>query len=45
MQDGNDAKMKLFPRVLPVDIPLRSLSNTDSVCEQKQGQIDEKKNL
>lgn len=31
MQEGKDVKMKLFPRVLPVDIPLRSLSITDSV--------------
>lgn len=31
MQGGKDVKIKLFPRVLPVDIPLRSLSIPDSV--------------
>lgn len=35
-------RMKLFARVLPVDIPLHSLSGTDSVGEHEQGQIDEK---
>lgn len=31
MQERDDVEMKLFPRVLPVDIPLRSLSITASV--------------
>lgn len=31
MQEGKDVKMKLCPRVLPVDIPLCSLSITASV--------------
>lgn len=35
MQEGKDVKMKLFPRVLPVDIPLRSLSITGSVNMSK----------
>lgn len=35
MQEGKDVKMKLFPCVLPVDIPLRSLSITDSVNMSK----------
>lgn len=42
MQDGKDVRMKVFARVLPVDIPLHSLSGTDSVGEHEQGQIDEK---
>lgn len=31
MQEGKDVKMKLRPGVLPVDIPLCSLSITASV--------------
>lgn len=43
MQDRKDVTMELFPRVLPVDIPLRSLSITHCVCQHEQGQIDVKK--
>lgn len=45
MQDGKDVRMKVFAGVLPVDIPLCSLSVTDSVGEHEKGQIDEKKSL
>lgn len=43
MQEGKDVKMKLFPRVLPVDIPLRSLSITDSANMSKAKLMRKKK--
>lgn len=45
MQEGKDVKMKLFPRVLPVDIPLRSLSITDSANISKAKLMRKKKSL